>query len=117
MIVVVTCSDLYLRSVHQTSSVASTLLPSWAEKYQLEADLVQGLHSCDSQTSCLSCHLLPICRLCLTVRICCCRYNRLGWLMNSGIIAFNSSMVWVLARLHLAPAGMEDVHTMLVSPH
>ncbi|KAK9812226.1 hypothetical protein WJX73_005226 [Symbiochloris irregularis] len=41
-------------------------------------------------------------------------YNRLGWLMKSHIITFNSTMVWILARLHLAPAGMEDVHTMLV---
>ena len=43
-----------------------------------------------------------------------CRYGRLDILIRSGMIRFNSALVWLVSRLHLAPKGLEEVHTMLV---
>ena len=43
-----------------------------------------------------------------------CRYSKLAWLKKANIIAFNSALVRVFTFLRLAPAGIKDVHDMLV---
>lgn len=43
-----------------------------------------------------------------------CRYSKLAWLKKANIIAFNSALVRVFTFLRIAPAGIKDVHDMLV---
>ena len=43
-----------------------------------------------------------------------CRYGRLKWLRDSGLIGVNRTLVNIMSFLHLAPTGMHDVHEMLV---
>lgn len=42
------------------------------------------------------------------------RYGRLKWLRDSNLITVNCALVRVVSLLRLAPAGMQDVHDMLV---
>lgn len=42
------------------------------------------------------------------------RYSKLAWLKKANIIAFNSALVRVFTFLRIAPAGIRDVHDMLV---
>ena len=42
------------------------------------------------------------------------RYGRLKWLRDSNLITVNRALVRVVSLLRLAPAGMQDVHDMLV---
>ena len=43
-----------------------------------------------------------------------CRYSKLAWLKKANIIAFNSALVSIFTFLRIAPAGIKDVHDMLV---
>ena len=43
------------------------------------------------------------------------RYGRLKWLRDSGLIGVNRALVRVVSALGLTPAGMYDVHEMLVA--
>lgn len=43
-----------------------------------------------------------------------CRYTKLAWLKKAKIIAFNSALVRIFTILRIAPAGIQDVHDMLV---
>ena len=43
-----------------------------------------------------------------------CRYGRLKWLRDSGLIGVNRILVNIVSFLHIAPHGMRDVHEMLV---
>jgi hypothetical protein len=42
------------------------------------------------------------------------RYGKLKWLRDSNLITVNCALVRVVSLLRLAPAGMQDVHDMLV---
>ena len=44
-----------------------------------------------------------------------CRYGRLKWLRDSGLIGVNRTLVNIVSTLRLAPNGMRDVHEMLVA--
>ena len=44
-----------------------------------------------------------------------CRYGRLKWLRDSNLITVNKVLVRLVSVLRLAPAGMQEVHDMLVN--
>lgn len=44
-----------------------------------------------------------------------CRYSKLSWLKKANIIAINSALVRIFTFLRIAPAGIQDVHDMLVN--
>ena len=43
------------------------------------------------------------------------RYSKLAWLKKAHVIAINSFLVNLVTTLRIAPAGMRDVHDMLVN--
>jgi len=45
---------------------------------------------------------------------CASRYGTLKWLRDSNLITVNCALVRAVSLLRLAPAGLQDVHDMLV---